>query len=78
MDEHLETDEQAAEHERRMAKAITRDISIALPIALVFVTVVLVVFTGRDLGDAIATAAIPGLLIGVFFGGFSGTARTMD
>lgn len=61
-----------------MIKAIVRDITFALPSALVLLTVALLVFTGRTLADAIATAILPGVLIGVFFGGFSGTARTMD
>ena len=78
MAEHSEHDDDGVEHEARMAKAITRDITIALPVALVFVTAVLMLFTERTLGDAVATALVPGVLIGVFFGGFSGTARTMD
>lgn len=72
------TDDAAPEHESRMVKAIVRDITFALPAALVLLTVVLLVFTEKSLGDAIATALLPGVLIGVFFGGFSGTARTMD
>lgn len=61
-----------------MVKAIVHDITIALPLALVALVVVLVFFTDKSLWDAIATAVLPGVLIGVFFGGFSGTARTMD
>lgn len=72
------TDDAAIEHESRMVKAILRDITFALPAALVLLTGVLLVFTERSLIDAIATAILPGVLIGVFFGGFSGTARTMD
>lgn len=61
-----------------MIKAIVRDVTIALPVALVALTIVLMTFADKTVGDAIATAVLPGVLIGVFFGGFSGTARTMD
>ena len=71
------TDDTAREHESRMVKAIVRDISVALPIALLVLFGALMVFTDKSVGDAIATALLPGVLIGVFFGGFSGTARTM-
>jgi multidrug efflux pump subunit AcrB len=72
------TAEAATDHESRMMKAIVRDITIALPVALILVTVALMVFADNGLGTAVATAVLPGVLIGVFFGGFSGTARTMD
>jgi hypothetical protein len=72
------TDDIAREHESRMVKAIVRDISVALPVALLVVFGALMVFTDKSIGDAIATTLLPGVLIGVFFGGFSGTARTMD
>lgn len=78
MSESVDTDEAAAEHESRMVKAIVRDIAVALPLALVVVFGALMVFTEKSVGDAIATTLLPGVLIGVFFGGFSGTARTMD
>lgn len=78
MSESVHTDEAAAEHESRMVKAIVRDITVALPLALVVVFGALMVFTEKSVGDAIATTLLPGVLIGVFFGGFSGTARTMD
>ncbi len=74
----MHTDEAAVEHESRMVKAIVHDIAIALPVALVALTVVVLFFTDKSIGDAVATAVLPGVLIGVFFGGFSGTARTMD
>ena len=72
------TDDTTIEHESRMIKAIVRDITVALPLALLVVFAALMVFTEKSVGDAIATALLPGVLIGVFFGGFSGTARTMD
>lgn len=61
-----------------MVEAIVRDMSVALPAALILVFGALMLFTEKSVTDAIATATLPGVLIGVFFGGFSGTARTMD
>ncbi|MEX2278542.1 MAG: hypothetical protein WEA76_00480 [Acidimicrobiia bacterium] len=78
MSESVHTDESAAEQESRMVKAIVRDITVALPLALLLVFGALMLFTDKSVGDAIATTLLPGVLIGVFFGGFSGTARTMD
>ncbi|MEX1044005.1 MAG: hypothetical protein WD532_07020 [Acidimicrobiia bacterium] len=78
MSESVHTDESAAEQESRMVKAIMRDIIVALPLALLLVFGALMAFTDKSVGDAIATTLLPGVLIGVFFGGFSGTARTMD
>lgn len=77
-DHSTETDEAAAAHEARVIRAIVRDVTVALPLALLVVFGALVVFTDKSIGDAVATTVLPGVLIGVFFGGFSGTARTMD
>lgn len=77
-DHNTETDEAAAAQESRMVRAVVRDIAVALPIALLTVFGALVIFTDKSIGDAVATTLLPGVLIGVFFGGFSGTARTMD
>ena len=78
MADSVHSDEAAEEHESRMIKAIVRDVTVALPLALIFVFGALMLFTDASVSDAIASALLPGLLIGVFFGGFSGTARTMD
>ena len=65
-------------HESRMIKAIVRDILIALPLAVIVIFVALLIWTDKPVIDAAATAALPGVLIGIFLGGFAGTARTMD
>jgi hypothetical protein len=77
-DHTTETDEAAAAHEARMLRAVVRDITVALPLALLAVFGAIVIFTDKSIGDAAVTAVLPGVLIGVFFGGFSGTARTMN
>lgn len=61
-----------------MIKAIVHDMAIALPVALIGLTVALALFTESSWGEALTTALLPGALMGVFFGGFSGTARSMD
>ncbi len=77
-DHSTETDEAAADQEARMIRAVVRDTAVALPLALLAVFGALVIFTDNSIGDAVTTSLLPGVLIGVFFGGFSGTARTMD
>ncbi len=77
-DHNSETDEAAAAHEARIIRAVVRDTAVALPIALLTVFGALLFFTDNSIGDAVTTTVLPGVLIGVFFGGFSGTARTMD
>jgi len=72
-----QTGEAAPEQESLMIRAIVHDTAIALPVALAFVFAALVLFTDKSVTDAVATTLLPGVLIGVFFGGFSGTARTM-
>lgn len=61
----------------RMAKAVVKGVLVALPVALVSLTAIMTWVEG-DLADGFATAALPAILIGVFFGGFVGITRTMD
>lgn len=72
------TDEDQARYESNMGQAIGKGILIGLPLAYVVITLALFVFTDRTLGSSAATAAIPGVLLGVFGGGFAGVAATMD
>lgn len=62
----------------RMMRAVIKGVLIGLPVVLVGMTLALWVFTDRDLGAAAATSILPGVLTGVFFGGFAGMARTME
>lgn len=62
----------------RMMKAVVQGVLIGLPVIFVGMTLALWIFTDRDLGGALATSILPGILTGVFFGGFAGMARTMD
>lgn len=72
------TDEQEAGFESRMGHAVTKGILIGLPLAYAVITLALFFFTDRSLGAAAATAILPGVLLGVFGGGFAGVAATMD
>jgi hypothetical protein len=62
----------------RMGKAIIRGILIGLPVALVGLTVAILLITDNSLAVSIETAALPGVLLGTFGGGFAGMASTMD
>lgn len=77
-DHDADTDDAAAEHEARMVRAVLRDMAIAVPLALIVVFGAIVLLTDKSAGDAAATTVLPGVLMGMFFGGFSGMARTMD
>ncbi len=74
--------EQTAENEitpaARMGKAISKGAVIALPLAIVFLTISVWLITDLDLGDSFVTALLPGVLLGGFAGGFTGLALTMD
>jgi hypothetical protein len=61
-----------------MGHAVAKGILIGLPLAYVVITLALFLFTDRSLGSAAATAILPGVLLGVFGGGFGGVAATMD
>ncbi|HEY5891508.1 MAG TPA: hypothetical protein VIW94_12530 [Acidimicrobiia bacterium] len=62
----------------RMGSAIIRGILIGLPIALIGLTAVIYFITDNTLAVSAATAALPGVLLGTFGGGFAGMASTMD
>ena len=57
-------------------KAVGQGILIGLPVGVVAIVGVLWIFTG-DLGEAFGTGILPGVLFGVFAGGFIGTVRGM-
>jgi len=77
-----EMSEQVAENEvtpaARMGKAIVRGVVIALPTAIVFLTISVWLITDLSLGTSFVTALLPGVLLGGFSGGFAGLALTMD
>ncbi len=61
-----------------MGKAITRGVLIGLPSVVIILTLGVFLITDKDIFDSFATAILPGILLGVFGGGFAGMAMTMD
>lgn len=62
----------------RMAKAIGRGAAIGFPVCLIGLTSAVWLITDLDIVDSLATALLPGILLGGFAGGFAGVASTMD
>ena len=62
----------------RMGKAIKRGVLIGLPVGIVGLTLAVWLIADVDLAVAFATAILPGVLLGVFGGGFAGMAVAMD
>lgn len=61
-----------------MGKAILRGVLIGLPVGIVGLTLTVLLITNNSLADSFATAILPGVLLGVFGGGFAGMAITME
>lgn len=60
-----------------MGQAVIRGISLGIPVAIVFLTLVVWMITDQDLADSFATALLPGVMLGGFAGGFVGLTRSM-
>lgn len=69
---------QDTDYDIRFGKAILRGILIGVPVVLVGLTIGIWLITDNDLPDSIATALLPGVLLGVFGGGFAGMATAME
>jgi hypothetical protein len=65
---------EAAAAERSFGRAVVKGILITLPIGYVFLVFALLLMTGWKVSRAFETAILPGVLIGVFFGGFAGVS----
>ena len=61
-----------------MGAAIIKGIIIGLPTVIVALTLGVMAITDLDIVDSFATAILPGILLGVFGGGFAGMAATMQ
>jgi hypothetical protein len=62
----------------RMGKAIIKGAIIGVPTALIGITLAVWLITPLDVVDSFVTAILPGILTGVFGGGFAGMASTME
>ena len=58
--------------------AILKGSIVGLPLMLVFIAVSVWLVTGQDWQTSIVTALLPGILLGVFGGGFVGMLRVTD
>jgi len=66
------------DHDARLGRSVAQGIVFGLPVAYVLLVVALWLMLDQDFTKALETAALPGVLMGVFFGGFFGVARAMD
>lgn len=76
MAEHSE--EADTTHAARMGRAVARGVVIGFPVCLIGLTIAVWLITDLDIVDSLATALLPGILLGGFAGGFAGVAMTMD
>ncbi|HEX7100484.1 MAG TPA: hypothetical protein VF377_14740 [Acidimicrobiia bacterium] len=66
------------DYDSRFGKAIVKGILIGVPVMLIGLTLGIWIITNNDLADSFATAFLPGVLLGVFGGGFAGMATAME
>lgn len=69
---------QDTDYDIRFGQAILKGMLIGVPVVLVGLTIGIWLITDNDLPDSIATALLPGILLGVFGGGFAGMATAME
>lgn len=62
--------------EARMGKMLVRSVVATTPIAIVIIMVAVWLGTDRSLGASFGSAILPGVLVGVFGGGFIGMILT--
>lgn len=58
-------------------KAVAQGILVGLPVGVVAMVVIIWMMGDMSLADAFGTGILPGVLFGVFAGGFVGTVRGM-
>lgn len=69
---------QNTDYDSKFGKAILKGIIIGVPLMTAVLTMGIWLITENDLADSIATALLPGTLLGAFGGGFAGMATAMD
>ncbi len=70
--------EPSTDTDPKIGSAIVKGIVIGTPTTLVLLTLAIWLITDNDLGDSLATALLPGFLLGIFGGGFAGMATVLD
>ncbi|HSR44883.1 MAG TPA: hypothetical protein VLT15_06605 [Acidimicrobiia bacterium] len=58
--------------EKKFGRAIATSIAVGTPLSIILIVLAMWIFTDSDLGRAFSTAIWPGILTGVFGGGFIG------
>lgn len=58
--------------------AVAKGALVGIPVMLVFLSAAIWLITGRSAADSIVIALLPGVLFGVFGGGFLGVLKGMD
>jgi hypothetical protein len=71
-------EEHEASPDGRMGRAIVRGVMIGLPVTFIGLSLGIYLITNNDIFDSMATAILPGILLGTFGGGFAGMAMTME
>ena len=61
-----------------MGKAVVKGAVIGLPLMVVFFSAVVWFITDQSLATSVTTGLLPGILFGVFGGGFIGVLGAMD
>lgn len=74
----IRDDAAEAAYDSKFGRAIALGALIGIPVMLVILTLGIWLATPKDLFDSIATALLPGTLLGVFGGGFAGMVTAMD
>ena len=58
--------------------AVAKGALVGIPVMLVFLSAAMWLITGRSAVDSIVIALLPGVLLGVFGGGFLGVLKGME
>lgn len=58
--------------EKKFGRAVATSIVVGTPVAIIFIVLAMWIFTDADLGKAFTLGIWPGVLTGVFGGGFVG------
>lgn len=78
MNDTKDTQKHGEVDEKKFGRAIAGSILIGTPAAIIFIVTAIWLFTDADLGKAFSTGIWPGVLTGVFGGGFVGVILGSD
>lgn len=67
-----QTEHPSQDQDSRLGRGIARGAAIGIPVSIVLIMLAVWLITSNDIFDSFATALLPGVLLGVFGGGFVG------